>query len=91
MKGIIVVDIPECCGDCDLYNWKKHECQTVGSGDCKAGEHRQENCPIKPIPEKDNKDYGYTEFEDGIKTGWNWCIDKILRGDENGQEQTTDR
>lgn len=81
MKGIIVVDIPECCGDCNSCNWKKHKCKIVGDGECKTGEHRQENCPIKPMPEKDHNDYGYDEFQEGMKTGWNWCIDKILKGE----------
>lgn len=86
MKGIIVIDIPECCGDCDSYNWKKHECKIVGSGDCKAGEHRQENCPIKPIPQKLETSRGMmNRLKDQIR-GYNHCIDKILKGAENGQE-----
>lgn len=84
-KGVIVVDIPECCDLCQFlsqaYDLEPFE---DGEGYCsikmesldqiQEGE-KPEWCPIKPMPERAyHKDYC-----DGGRydKGWNECLDKI--------------
>lgn len=96
MKGIIVVDIPESCLECKVSEkiWRGNELFV----DClyleytvKNPSKRDKNCPIKKMPEKMKVSRGMmNRLKDQIR-GYNHCIDKILKGAENGQEQTTDR
>ena len=70
-KGIVVVDIPKSCYYCSLY---------ASGSDCFIVNGT--NCPIKPMPEIDNKNYFPDEFLDGMAIGWNNCIDVILGGSD---------
>lgn len=100
MKGIIVVDIPECCDKCrfsseafdsDLFEEGECYCtlKSQSVDEIKEG-YKPDWCPIKQIPEKMDTDACSAQSR-CIATGYNHCIDKILKGAENGQEQTTDR
>lgn len=96
MKGIIVVDMPETCLDCDF-------CREIDEGieacctltddeefdNCfkMIDDYCQDKpdwCPIKPVPEKKEfpECFMYGEIY-GEKIGWNACIDEILKGEEN--------
>lgn len=103
MKGIIVVDkIP---GNCRYIKGDKENGCPFGGMVCQITKKdvmrhvsegtKSEDCPIKPIPEK--KEVRETTasiggvFLQGRETGWNDCINEILKGDENGQEQIADR
>lgn len=83
--GIIVIDVgvvPKTCYDCELVGDEGY-CTHVGKFvDHYEFEGRYPTCPIIEKPEKDNEDYYPDEFQVGIKTGWNMCIDKILGGAE---------
>lgn len=50
MKALLIED-PEYCGECILYNFRKHCCIVAGEGDCRGDERIQENCPLLPVPE----------------------------------------
>ena len=90
MEGIIVVDkIPKNCNECGMYYTS-----ALGGFGCVV-RHRfiSENaankrkkpdwCPIKPIPmrEEVGLDYCEDEWAHGFNTGWNKCIDEILKGE----------
>lgn len=86
MKGIIVVDeIPKCCGECFFLS-ENGECVAEDISSVDDQNSKPYWCPIKPLPEKDTEDYEYDEFHEGMKTGWNWCIDKILEGEKENEE-----
>lgn len=91
MKGIIVVDeIPENCRECNRYY-----VGTCGGFGCavnqkfisrNAADKRKKPvwCPIKPIPvrEESGLEYCKDEWTHGFNTGWNKCIDEILKGEK---------
>lgn len=94
-KGFLVLDVPDSCRECKLFvqgpiyycsgveftSPEEHIKQAGWLGDHYAGS-RPDWCPLRPLPQKDNDDYYPDEFQDGIKTGWNVCIDAILKGGE---------
>lgn len=96
MKGIIVVDIPERCIECNALSCEG-EClaMDICTVDVDTMKGKPDWCPIKPIPEKKEVRETIASFGgvflQGRETGWNDCIDEILKGDENGQEQIADR
>ena len=93
-KAMLIMDMPKCCALCELYysqvglpkctaTWK-----TV---DFKNTEVRQEWCPLREVPQKQNicGTYNSEYFKNGgkpasFKVGYNACIDEILGGAENG-------
>lgn len=96
MKGIIVVDIPKSCNECERYIdglFGGFGCTVNGKFISVNGSDKKTKpywCPIKQIPEKMDID-ACSAQQRYIATGYNACIDEILKGAENGQEQTTDR
>lgn len=91
MKGIIVVDIPECCIKTDgsvkcPLAWNSQFCSSFSPKglDMTNGEweeiymtgEKPDWCPIKPVPSKYR---GLTNFE----CGFNHCIDEIMKEEEN--------
>lgn len=85
-KGVIVVDVPETCGDCACcqYDGQYDRCCGVNGEDLMNIDWNGEKpdwCPIKPIPPKQNNDNLYDDFYNGFDVGWNACIDEILKGD----------
>lgn len=45
MKGIT------CCGDCGIYNWKKHKCSRCKSIETDARKHFFDDCPLPDVVE----------------------------------------
>ena len=85
-KGVIVVDVPETCGDCAC-------CQYDGQYDRYCGVNGEDLmnidwngekpdwCPLNLIPEKQINNNLYDEYYEGFDAGRNACIDEILKGD----------
>ena len=75
-KGIIVIDIPESCMTCPCYgeDWDDGDEWCRVTGEAIYGYTDDEQCPIKPMPEKMtiHEAYVHEVF------GWNKCIDSIL-------------
>ena len=42
------------------------------------------NCPLKEMPQKLDPQ-AITEFQKGVRSGFNLCIDDILKGSEEGE------
>lgn len=89
-KAVLVMDMPESCDMCeitDMVNGKMY-CSVPGCGELVEDyiSCRPDFCPLRPIPEKKET---YTTLEchtngswtDGMKSGWNACIDAIGGGD----------
>lgn len=72
-KSILVIDTPNCCGECELCGkWNIKDLKTF-----------PKDCPLKDLPErkedveiKKNSDYS----ESFYIQGYNACIDDILKG-----------
>ncbi len=83
-KGIIVVDIPENCLNCDLrsasgYCLLGHKDILVLAVNC----NKPKDCPVKQLPERKTPskltpgptvEHYYTPYD----KGWNDCLDTIL-------------
>lgn len=84
-KGIVVnvVNFPETCQECELVEENGYCPYVEKYIDHYEFDGRYPTCPIVDMPEKDPEDYFPDEFQDGIATGWNMCIDRYfgnLRG-----------
>lgn len=83
MKGIIVVDIPNCCGEC-FYLSQNGECVANGISTVCYQNSKPLWCPIKPVPETKEVPKGFMIGEIyGEEIGWNKCIDEILKGESD--------
>lgn len=71
-KGILVIDIPKCCGDCPILEYCHNN---DGKCDLKI---RQPWCPLKYIPNKLKSTNTLDEYEDGFVDGWNNFIEENL-------------
>lgn len=95
MKGIIVVDIPEKCKVCRFYYAAREMhtgkyaggCRIISTMMVRDTEKKPDWCPINPVPDKvseiDELMFVPSRYADGYMDGWNDCIDKILKGEEN--------
>lgn len=85
-KAILVMDMPKNCQSCKLKSTVRGiknvtHCCNLAEGMItldKGFEERLPNCPLKHMPEKDNKSYFPDEYSDGHRDGYNACIDEIL-------------
>lgn len=88
-KAILVMDIPECCADCQLADDDPSGLYCVFADDYYDGsdssEDRASFCPLRELPEKNPSN---PELKPGVyytekgyevyKRGWNACLDEIL-------------
>lgn len=93
-KAFLVMDMPKNCAECDLCVTQDDEyfcipddfAHYLGSSYVNHScENKPDWCPLRPVPEKDNKSYFSDEYSDGHKDGYNACIDEILRKKEQGK------
>lgn len=88
-RSILVIDTPECCRHCKLYDYVPCICLATGRFQNNISEDfKPDWCPLRDFPEK-------KEYSNAIPVekqwcfesiaGWNACIDEILKG-ENGNE-----
>lgn len=74
-KAILVIDMPEDCGDCPVMKFVNGHFICVLKN-TKCGDTRKPDwCPLRQIPEKlisDSREKGK-----GWVDGWNACIDAI--------------
>lgn len=87
MKGIIVVDIPECCDMCKMgFNNEcsdEFECFMEPNKELKNPESEKPDwCPIREIPttlEEIKSPHSMSDYQrKGFSSGWNSCIDAII-------------
>ena len=81
-KGIIVVDVPENCRDCDYFGML---CKITNK---KCHYHNEDGrpdwCPIKEIPSRIKElkqPHSINDYQrKGFSKGWNACLEEIERG-----------
>lgn len=97
MKGIIIVDKPEACVDCQFCAEFSEGIEAYCILKINEDAFREiddycqsvpEWCPIKQMPFKEEPDPQYAEDEwvNGYDFGWNECIDKILKGNKENEK-----
>ena len=75
-KGIIVVDIPETCGDCPCRHTDDYDFYCKQNGKHVDWEERPDWCPINPMPERA---YHENYCDNGrYDKGWNDCLNEVL-------------
>ena len=84
-KAILIMDMPECCADCQLADDDPSGLYCVFADDYYDGsdssEDRASFCPLRELPEKmPDLEHGYENVEKSIiRTGWNACLDAIAK------------
>lgn len=79
-KGVIVVDAPERCTECELMCTDRHGdnfCFIIGF-DEPIEDDKPDWCPIIPVPEKIQHKSRQGLLQEQVALGWNLCIDEIL-------------
>ena len=71
-KGILVMDVPKCCGDCPILEYCHNN-----DGKCNL-KIRQSWCPLKIIPNKLKDTNSLDEYETGFVDGWNSFIEENI-------------
>lgn len=78
-KSVLVINTPKYCALCVLRSGVHHPFCRVNNRDITDLSIRPDWCPLKPLPEK-MTEIAITNRLNGIKTGWNNCIDAITGG-----------
>lgn len=82
-KAILVIDMPEDCGDCPVMKFINGHFTCVLKN-TKCGDTRKPDwCPLRQIPEKKEticyENDSWCAVEEKTKNaGWNACIDAII-------------
>lgn len=83
-KGIIIMDIPKSCDECPCYkegyigDWDATPDSCRITGEEIYSNTIEEDCPIKPMPEKIEHKSRQGLLQEQVALGWNLCIDEIL-------------
>lgn len=83
-KAVLIMDMPECCADCQLADDDPSGLYCVLADDYYDGsdssEDRASFCPLRELPEKiPELKSGYEDLSTSIRrVGWNACLDEIL-------------
>ena len=93
-KSILVIDTPTGCTNCPLFYYNEICCNEFGHNyECSGtnGSHRPiaiygyqikpDWCPLKELPQKQVVHSIDNEFQRGAKTGYNYCLNRILEGE----------
>jgi hypothetical protein len=88
-KAILVMDMPECCADCQLADDDPSGLYCMFADDCYDGsdssEDRASFCPLRELPEKKEElpieKYEFGSLGKAFTSGWNACLDEILKTD----------
>lgn len=88
-KAILLIDMPQSCGECSIcaswqssaFSAREYWCPAMENKDVEP-DKRPIWCPLKEVPKKQRHRSIDNEFQRGAKTGWNFCINEILKGSE---------
>ena len=84
-KAVLIMDMPECCADCQLADDDPSGLYCVPADKYYDGEESTEDraswCPLRELPEKiPELKSGYEEVSTSIhRVGWNACLDEMVR------------
>ena len=90
-KAVLVMDMPECCADCYCGYFERDTkelnlvCGATGEDANNVG--KPDWCPLRELPEKKEtfttlECHSNGQLTEGMKAGWNACLDKILERKE---------
>ena len=77
-KSILVMATPKTCNSCDLCGGTFHYYCKANHRNIESLSIRQDWCPLKPLPEKDDWNDPYDEYNTGYSNGWNSCLKEII-------------
>ena len=82
-KGIIVIDIPECCDKCPAFERKTYSCGCTWNDILRDFEEYEEerspDCPLKPLPQyMTMENVVSSDYNEAFVNGFNYCLDDIL-------------
>lgn len=94
-KAVLVMDMPESCSMCKfLYEFQGiKKCQlmnVLNNGASRLSqntftEKRHEKCPLRELPEREEElpveKYEFGGLGKAFTSGWNACLDNILKDD----------
>ena len=94
-KAVLIMDMPESCSKCKfLYEFqgikKCHLMNVLNNGASKLSQNaftvkRHGKCPLREFPEKKEElpveKYEFGGLGKAFTSGWNACLDKILKTD----------
>lgn len=97
-KAMLVMDMPKNCGNCDFirnyedgaFSRNPHCCCELiwflEEEDYRVNPNSlDKNCPLREVPQKQSLNGTLSEFQKGVRSGYNACIDEIMKGsEENG-------
>lgn len=85
-KAVLVMDMPECCADCQLADDDPSGLYCVPADEYYDGKESTEDrasfCPLRELPEKMEVCGKYPQpdrIAPSYKVGWNACLDEILK------------
>lgn len=89
-KAVLVMDMPECCADCQLADDDPSGLYCVPADEYYDGKESTEDrasfCPLRELPEKNPNNpelipgvYYQENIYKVYKNGWNACLDEILK------------
>lgn len=85
-KAILVIDMPSRCNSCPLLDEPYDYCIPTDRDVSDYGSETKPTwCPLKEVPQKQRNRTIDNEFQRGAKTGWNFCINEILKGSEENE------
>ncbi len=72
MKAILVVDVP-----CNTSNWEIEGTIWSLDKDGMLEEVKDIDMEMKPLPEKEKRNYHVDDYQWGYRDGWNACLEAI--------------
>lgn len=83
-KAVLVIDMPDCCGDCPICASYAESAHSIREYWCVAYENKDVDpnskpnwCPLKIAP-KIQTGYNYIDEEDAWIKGYNNCVREII-------------
>lgn len=88
-KAVLIIDMPECCADCQLADDDPSGLYCVPADEYYDGKESTEDrasfCPLRELPEKKETTYPQACYEnsywtDEMKAGFNICLNEMMGG-----------
>ena len=84
MKAILVVDMPNSCGDCPFRKKvSPDDIECLANGEVFEETFnllmyvRKNKCPLKPMPQRIEEGYPNDDYTIGKADGWNKCLEEL--------------
>lgn len=79
-KAFLVMDMPSGCIRCPMYDYVPSLCFLTDKFQNNISEDfKPDWCPLRELPKKQKHSCIDNEFQRGAKTGYNACIDELLK------------